>query len=62
MKLIVQIPALNEEETLEAVIPSIPNTIPGVTELLVVVIDDPSTDKTVEIAQNLGVAEVIRHR
>jgi len=62
VKVIVQIPALNEEETLESVISSIPSKIPGVKELLVVVIDDGSTDNTAALAQKLGVAEVIRHR
>lgn len=62
MKVIVQIPALNEEATLSAVISSIPKEIPGVSNLLVIVIDDGSTDKTAELARELGVAEVIRHR
>ena len=62
MKVIVQIPALNEEETLESVISSIPTSIPGVDELLVIVIDDGSTDGTAALAKSLGVTEVIHHR
>ncbi len=62
MKVIVQIPALNEEETLESVMRSIPAHIPGVSELLVVVIDDGSSDNTAELARKLGAADVIRHR
>ncbi len=62
MKVIVQIPALNEATTLESVITSIPRKITGVTELMIVVIDDGSTDDTAEIALKLGAHEVIRHR
>ena len=62
MKVIIQIPALNEEQTLESVMASIPKKIPGVTELLVVVIDDGSTDGTAELARSLGATEIIRHR
>ena len=62
MKVIVQIPALNEVDTLESVISTIPRTIPGVSELSVIVIDDGSTDGTAELARKLGVTDVIVHR
>lgn len=62
MKVIVQIPALNEEKTLESVMASIPKKITGVKELLVVVIDDGSSDNTAQLARKLGAHEVIRHR
>ena len=62
MKLVVQIPALNEEATLQSVISSIPKSIPGIDELLIVVIDDGSTDGTAALAHSLGVTDVIRHR
>ncbi len=50
MKLIVQIPALNEEETLAEAIAAIPRSIPGVNSIEVLVIDDGSTDRTVDVA------------
>ena len=62
MKVIIQIPALNEVNTLETVLSSIPKKIPGVTDISIVVIDDGSTDGTAELAKKLGVTEVIRHR
>jgi glycosyltransferase involved in cell wall biosynthesis len=62
VKVIVQIPALNEEKTLELVMKSIPSSIPGVSEVLVVVIDDGSSDSTAKLARELGATDVIRHR
>jgi glycosyltransferase involved in cell wall biosynthesis len=50
MKLIVQIPALNEEETLAEAIAAIPRSIPGISSVEVLVIDDGSTDRTVDVA------------
>jgi len=60
MKLIVQVPCLNEEGNLATVLSSIPRRIPGIDTIELVVIDDGSTDQTSEIAQQFG-AHVIRH-
>ena len=62
MKLIVQIPCLNEESTLPAVVHDIPSAIPGVDRIEVLVIDDGSTDRTAEVARELGVKHIVRLR
>lgn len=59
MKLIIQIPAWNEEATLGTVIREIPRTIPGIDTVEVLVIDDGSTDRTVDIAHEAGADWVI---
>ncbi|MEM1352725.1 MAG: glycosyltransferase family 2 protein [Pseudomonadota bacterium] len=61
-KLIIQIPCYNEEQTLPDVIASIPRQIPGVARIEIQVIDDGSTDKTVEVAQALGVDHIVRNK
>jgi len=61
MKVVVQVPCLNEEGTLPLVLESIPKKIPNVDEVIVLIIDDGSTDKTVEIAKRHGVTEFVRH-
>lgn len=61
MKLIVQIPCFNEEHTLPLVLADIPREIPGVERVEVLVIDDGSTDATVEVARSLGVDHVVRN-
>ena len=61
MKVFVQIPCLDEEETLPLVISSIPREIPGVDCVEILVIDDGSADKTVEVAESLGVRHFVRH-
>ena len=60
MKLLVQIPCLNEESTLPVVLGSIPKHIDGIDVIEVVVIDDGSTDGTSAVARAYG-AHVIRH-
>jgi glycosyltransferase involved in cell wall biosynthesis len=61
MKVIIQIPCLNEEQTLPLVMATMPKHIPGVDVLEYLVIDDGSTDKTVEVAKRLGVHHIVRH-
>ncbi len=60
MKLVVQIPALNEEITIASVIEAIPREIPGISEVHVVVVNDGSTDATAERARAAG-ASVVSH-
>ena len=60
MKLIVQIPALNEEETLATAIRAIPREIPGVDSVEVLVVDDGSTDRTVEVAREAGANHILK--
>lgn len=62
MKLIVQIPCLNEEKNLPQVLAGIPKDIPGISVIETLVIDDGSTDRTVEIAQELGVTHILRNK
>jgi glycosyltransferase involved in cell wall biosynthesis len=61
VKVVVQVPCLNEEETLPLVLRSIPRHIDGVDEIVVLVIDDGSSDRTVEVARQHGVTHLVRH-
>ena len=61
MRLVVQVPCLDEEATLPAVLGSIPKEIPGIDEIVVLVIDDGSTDRTVDVAREYGVTQFVRH-
>ena len=58
-KLIVQIPAYNEQDSIAEVIKSIPKKISGISEVKILVIDDGSLDKTVENSKNAGADYII---
>lgn len=62
MKLVIQIPCLNEAATLPDVLDSIPTKIDGIDEIEVLIIDDGCTDETVAIAKQRGVKQFIHHR
>ena len=62
MKLIVQIPCLNEESTLAQTIAEIPRQIDGIDSVEVLVIDDGSTDETIRIALIAGADHIVRHK
>jgi glycosyltransferase involved in cell wall biosynthesis len=61
MKVFVQVPCLNEETTLSAVLASIPATIGGVDKIEILVIDDGSSDRTVDVARAGGVTHFVHH-
>lgn len=62
MKVFIQIPCLNEEKTLPLVFEKMPKTLPGVDSVEWLIIDDGSTDKTIEVAKKLGVKHFVHHR
>jgi glycosyltransferase involved in cell wall biosynthesis len=62
MKLVVQVPCYNEEKTLPLVLKTIPKKVDGVDEVIVLIIDDGSSDKTVEVAKAHGVKHFVLHR
>lgn len=59
MKLIIQIPCYNEEKTLAIALNALPKTITGIDEITVLVIDDGSRDRTVEVAKECGVKDFV---
>ena len=61
MKLMVQIPCYNEEQTLPETVKDIPRKIEGVDQVEILIIDDGSTDKTVEIAKEIGVDHIVKN-
>ena len=59
MKLIIQIPCYNEEATLGIALGALPRTLPGVDQVEWLIINDGSSDKTVEVARQHGVDHIV---
>lgn len=59
MKLIIQIPCYNEEKSLPITLNALPKKIEGIDEIEVLIINDGSTDKTVEVARSFGVKHIV---
>jgi glycosyltransferase involved in cell wall biosynthesis len=60
MKLIIQIPCYNEEETLAIALADLPRQVPGIDLVEWLVIDDGSSDRTVDVAKAHGVDHIVR--
>src|SRR5919202_3075260 len=60
MKLIIQIPCLDEEQTLPLTLADLPRHVPGFDVVEWLIIDDGSTDRTVEVARASGVDHIVR--
>src|SRR5215213_11401316 len=60
MKLIIQIPCLNEEQWLPRVLSDLPREVAGFDQVEWLVIDDGSTDRTVDVAKRQGVDHLVR--
>ncbi len=59
MKLIIQIPCFNEQETLRQTLDELPQQLEGFDKVEVLVIDDGSTDRTVQVARDWGVDHIL---
>jgi glycosyltransferase involved in cell wall biosynthesis len=60
VKLVIQIPCYNEEESLAKTVSALPREISGIDEIELLVIDDGSTDGTAAVARRVGVRHVVR--
>ena len=61
MKIIVQIPCYNEEDTLPQTVRDIPRDIEGADVVEVLIIDDGSSDRTIEVAREIGVDHIVKN-
>ena len=59
MKLFIQIPCYNEEKTLPEVIRDLPAQIDGIDEIEIMIVDDGSSDKTIDVAKMLGIKHIV---
>ena len=62
LKLIIQIPCLNEAETLGITLSALPRNVDGFHTVEWLIVDDGSTDKTSEVARQHGVDHIVRHK
>jgi glycosyltransferase involved in cell wall biosynthesis len=60
MKLIIQLPCYNESKVLTETIASLPRVIPGIDEIEYLIIDDGSTDNTLQTARQAGVHHIVQ--
>lgn len=61
MRVVIQIPCYNEEAILPLTVRDLPMSLAGVDEVQWLVVDDGSTDRTAEVARQLGVHHIVRH-
>lgn len=62
MKLIIQIPCLNEASTLSIALADLPREVDGFDEVEWLIIDDGSSDETVKVAKEKGVHHIVSHK
>ncbi|MEI6291757.1 MAG: glycosyltransferase, partial [Chloroflexota bacterium] len=62
MKCVIFLPALNEAETIQNVISNLPGKLEGIESILVLVVDDGSTDQTAALAVSAGAYVISHHR
>lgn len=60
-KLIIQVPAYNEEDTIAATLAALPRQVPGFDVVQWLLVDDGSSDRTVAVARAAGVDHIVRH-
>lgn len=61
MKLVIQIPCYNEEKTLPVTFSELPKQIDGIDKIEYLVVDDGSSDNTVEVARQLGITHIVKN-
>src|SRR3990170_950178 len=62
MKLVVLIPAYNEQENISQAVMSIPRKVMGIEKVEVLVVNDGSTDNTIDYAMNGGADKIVSHK